>query len=49
MGWARDKGSGNLSLGGGVHMGWARDKGSGSLSLGGGGGAHGVGKRQGEW
>ena len=41
-------GSGYLSLGG-VHMGWARDKGSGSLSLGGGGGAHGVGKRQGEW
>ena len=31
MGWARDKGSGSLSLGG-----WARDKGSGSLTGGGG-------------
>ena len=43
MGWVRDKGSGSLSSGLGVHTRWARDKGSGSLLLG--GGTHGVVKR----
>ena len=47
-GWARDKGSGSLSLHG-RGGGWARDKGSGSLTGGGGGGCAWGGQEQDEW